>query len=114
MVYVVGGFVRDLLLTQATRGDAFDMDIVIEGDAIAFAEQMQARYGGRIVPHRRFGTAKWLLDDAEYPLQQTALLDQLGVGTALAALPPHPGAGNLPTGRPPSQPPGAEHGRWRR
>ena len=89
MVYVVGGFVRDLLLAQATRGDAFDMDIVIEGDAIAFAEQMQARYGGRVVPHRRFGTAKWLLDDAEYPLQQVELLDQLGVGTALIDLPPH-------------------------
>lgn len=89
MVYVVGGFVRDLLLAQATRGDAFDMDIVIEGDAIAFAEQMQARYGGRIVPHRRFGTAKWLLADADYPLQQPLLLDQLGLETTGAELPPH-------------------------
>ena len=89
MVYVVGGFVRDLLLAQATRGDAFDMDIVIEGDAIAFAEQMQARYGGRIVPHRRFGTAKWLLADTAYPLQKTVLLDQLGVDTANIELPPH-------------------------
>ncbi len=89
MVYVVGGFVRDLLLAQATRGDAFDMDIVIEGDAIAFAEQMQARYGGRIVPHRRFGTAKWLLADADYPLQQALLLDQLRLETAEAELPPH-------------------------
>ena len=63
-VYVVGGFVRDLLLDgRQIQIDAIDMDIVIEGDAIAFAEHMQKRYGGRIVVHRRFGTAKWLLHD---------------------------------------------------
>jgi len=98
-VYVVGGFVRDLLLEQTNRGAAFDMDIVIEGDAIAFAEQMQRHYGGRIVPHRRFGTAKWLLNDAEYPLQQELLLDQLGnapldngkgdTHSTMRELPPH-------------------------
>lgn len=98
-VYVVGGFVRDLLLEQAGHGEPFDMDIVIEGDAIAFAEQMQRHYGGRIVPHRRFGTAKWLLDDEDYPLQHALLLDQLGSGPLgngkarapgnAAELPPH-------------------------
>ncbi|MEZ4621036.1 MAG: hypothetical protein R2867_36810 [Caldilineaceae bacterium] len=73
---------RDLLLnggwstTQAgghnQRGqpqiDALDMDIVIEGDAVAFAEHVQAQYGGRIVVHRRFGTAKWLLHNGEADL----------------------------------------------
>ncbi len=67
-VYVVGGFVRDLLLNRPRLSvqsgvQSLDMDIVIEGDAIRFAQRMQALYGGRIVPHRRFNTAKWLLHD---------------------------------------------------
>lgn len=81
-VYVVGGFVRDLLLNgQASTADrararisALDMDIVIEGDAVAFAERIQARYGGRIVIHRRFGTAKWLLTEQTEPLKRAAVL----------------------------------------
>ncbi len=105
-VYIVGGFVRDLLLccgwlengnatphtntpsentpsenASAQRGDksdlqvdALDMDIVIEGDAVAFAEAMQARFGGRIVVHQRFGTAKWFLRDSDQPLLGAALL----------------------------------------
>ena len=64
-VYVVGGFVRDLML-DAPDGSAptLDVDIVIEGDAIAFARRMQALYGGRVVEHKRFGTAKWQLSHA--------------------------------------------------
>ncbi len=66
-LYSVGGFVRDLLLTrltgdgQAQTSPRFDLDLVVEGDAIALAERLQAQYGGRIYSHRRFGTAKWLL-----------------------------------------------------
>ena len=66
-VYVVGGFVRDLLLENpSARFLALDVDIVIEGDAIAFARRMEELYGGRVVPHRQFGTAKWLLDDPAF------------------------------------------------
>ena len=54
-IYVVGGFVRDLLLNHPS----LDFDIVVEGDAIFFANQLAARWGGRVVAHRRFGTAKW-------------------------------------------------------
>ena len=36
---------------------------MVEGDAIRFAESLQARYGGTIHSYRPFGTAKWLLDD---------------------------------------------------
>lgn len=87
-VYVVGGFVRDLLLNGANQGAAVvDMDIVIEGDAIAFAERMQARYGGRIVPHKRFGTAKWLLHDKEHPVQEQQLLTHLHDGFTIFDLP---------------------------
>lgn len=76
-VYVVGGFVRDLLLNgRQLDVAALDMDIVIEGNAIAFARRMQALYGGRVVPHHRFNTAKWLLDDPDHlPETQRLLAD---------------------------------------
>ncbi|MBX3001652.1 MAG: CBS domain-containing protein [Caldilineaceae bacterium] len=68
-VYVVGGFVRDLLLDRAKeRNGVLDMDIVVEGDAIALIETMRQQYGGRVVPHHRFGTAKWILDDPDAPV----------------------------------------------
>jgi tRNA nucleotidyltransferase (CCA-adding enzyme) len=57
--YVVGGFVRDLFLY---RGDE-DIDIVIEGDGIAFARRFAARIGGRIHSHDRFGTAVIIYPD---------------------------------------------------
>lgn len=60
-LYFVGGFVRDLLLGQPVK----DLDLVVEGDAIALAQRLVARYGGRIVTHRRFGTAKWILNEGE-------------------------------------------------
>jgi tRNA nucleotidyltransferase (CCA-adding enzyme) len=51
--YVVGGFVRDLFLY---RGDE-DMDIVIEGDGIAFSKKYGRISGARIHTHEKFGTA---------------------------------------------------------
>ncbi len=59
-LYVVGGFVRDLLLGRPN----FDMDLVVEGDAIRLAQTLTARLGGRVRSHRRFGTAKWILPEA--------------------------------------------------
>ncbi len=56
-LYVVGGFVRDLLLGQPN----FDVDLVVEGDAIRLAQLLAQRAGGRVRSHRRFGTAKWIL-----------------------------------------------------
>ena len=70
-VYVVGGFVRDLLLGRidaSSGAGPLDMDLVVEGDAIRLAERMQAKCGGRVVTHARFGTAKWLLDEPGRPL----------------------------------------------
>ncbi len=57
-LYVVGGFVRDLLLERPS----LDFDIVVEGDAIALANALQGAYGGRVTTHSRFGTAKWFLE----------------------------------------------------
>jgi tRNA nucleotidyltransferase (CCA-adding enzyme) len=57
--YVVGGFVRDLLL----RIDNLDVDIVIEGDGVRFAETMKSEFGVKIRPHREFATAKVIYPD---------------------------------------------------
>lgn len=89
-VYIVGGFVRDLLLNgHQLDVAALDMDIVIEGNAIAFAQRMQSLYGGRIVPHKRFNTAKWLLNDQEHPVDTHKLLADLNTHGALHQLPAH-------------------------
>ena len=79
-VYIVGGFTRDLLLDSELqrRVATLDMDVVIEGDAIAFAHHMQNLYGGRVVPHRRFRTAKWMLDDPDFPVDTDRLFEGLG------------------------------------
>ncbi|MDY7040774.1 MAG: CBS domain-containing protein [Chloroflexota bacterium] len=58
-LYVVGGFVRDLLLGIPN----FDVDLVVEGDAIKLAKRLRRRVGGRVRSHTRFGTAKLLFDN---------------------------------------------------
>ncbi len=57
-LYVVGGFVRDLLLGTVNM----DIDLVAEGNAIQLADALHARYGGEKTTHAQFGTAKWRLD----------------------------------------------------
>ena len=56
-VFIVGGFVRDLILERP----GLDIDIVVEGDAIEVAKSLQNRYKGKISTHKRFGTAKWII-----------------------------------------------------
>lgn len=51
--YLVGGFVRDLLLGRKN----FDLDIVVEGDGIKFAENLANCLKAKLIRHRRFGTA---------------------------------------------------------
>ncbi len=58
-LYLVGGFVRDLLLGKPH----LDLDIVVEGDAIALARSLSREVGGRVHSHERFGTAKLLFDE---------------------------------------------------
>ncbi|MBI4389622.1 MAG: CBS domain-containing protein [Nitrospinae bacterium] len=57
-VYVVGGFVRDLLL----RIENLDIDVVVEGDGIKFAKALARRLGGRTRSHAKFGTSVVVLD----------------------------------------------------
>ncbi len=57
-VYVVGGFVRDTLLGFQN----LDIDIVIEGNAIEFAEFVKEKEECRIEKHEKFLTAKVKFD----------------------------------------------------
>ncbi|MDH5726578.1 MAG: CBS domain-containing protein [Nitrospira sp.] len=58
-LYVVGGCVRDLLLSI----ENLDLDLVVEGDGIAFAKQLAEVLHARVKAHERFGTAILLLPD---------------------------------------------------
>jgi tRNA nucleotidyltransferase (CCA-adding enzyme) len=62
LLYVVGGFVRDLLLGAPN----LDIDLVVEGNAISMARAMANRFGGHVHVHTRFGTAKWMLAGSSF------------------------------------------------
>lgn len=58
-MYVVGGFVRDLLLDRPND----DIDIVVEGDGIKFAKTYAKNEGCHVNPHKKFGTAVIIYPD---------------------------------------------------
>ena len=51
--YLVGGLVRDVFLKYKN----LDVDIVIEGDGIKFAQEFARNHDVRVRSHRKFGTA---------------------------------------------------------
>ena len=61
--YLVGGFVRDLLLKRPN----LDIDIVVEGDAIQVAKAMCERWNGTLEVHSQFGTATVTPEDTVLP-----------------------------------------------
>ncbi len=62
--YLVGGFVRDLLL----RSPVNDLDVIVEGDAIQLGKALVKRHGGKLTPHAPFHTAIWQLPDSDETL----------------------------------------------
>ena len=58
-VYVTGGFVRDLLLNIHN----LDVDLVVEGNGIDFAETLARELKGLAKSHTRFGTSVVILKD---------------------------------------------------
>ncbi|MDX2480045.1 MAG: CBS domain-containing protein [Desulfuromusa sp.] len=58
-IYLVGGFVRDLLLRQPN----LDVDIVVEGDGIVFANAFAKTTKCRVRAHEKFGTAVIVFPD---------------------------------------------------
>jgi len=77
-VCLVGGVVRDLLLGLPN----LDLDLVVEGDGLTFAEALADRIGGEVKRHRRFGTATIMLPDGL----------KLDVATARTEVYEHPAA----------------------
>lgn len=77
-IYIVGGFVRDLLRNHPST----DFDIVVEGEALQLASKLSKHYGGKVISHSRFGTAKWQFKEIKgvfakeyaFPLDQAASL----------------------------------------
>lgn len=57
--FAVGGFVRDLLL----RVKNLDLDVVVEGDGIAFAKKLARKFKGAVRTHEKFNTAVVILPD---------------------------------------------------
>ena len=58
-VYAVGGFVRDLLLGVTN----LDVDLVVEGNGIAFARTLARTRQAHVTVHERFGTAVVTLEN---------------------------------------------------
>jgi tRNA nucleotidyltransferase (CCA-adding enzyme) len=55
--YVVGGFVRDLLLGKPVN----DLDVIVEGNAIKLGRFLVKKFGGKLTTHDKFHTAIWHL-----------------------------------------------------
>ena len=55
--YIVGGFVRDLLLGKPVN----DLDVIVEGDAIRLGESLVKKHDGKLTAHHKFHTAIWHL-----------------------------------------------------
>ena len=58
-VFLVGGAVRDLLLSEPS----VDLDLAVEGDGVAFAGELAERLGGRMHAHEAFHTAVVIAGD---------------------------------------------------
>lgn len=76
-LYLVGGFVRDLLLERPS----LDFDIVVEGDAVALARALAEQYGGRVTTHARFRTAKWFLEGSKFQVERLHVENDLKPST---------------------------------
>lgn len=57
--YVIGGFVRDLILKRPSK----DIDIVSVGSGIELAEEVAKRLGVHVNVYKNFGTAQLRVDD---------------------------------------------------
>ncbi len=58
-VYLVGGMVRDLILNE----ENIDIDLVVEGNGIAYAEKLALAFKGKVKSHKKFQTAVVILTE---------------------------------------------------
>lgn len=92
-VFVVGGVVRDLLMSRAI-GD-HDLDLVVEGEGIPFANCLSAVLRCGVREHQPFLTAKLLAPFGPTPQSGDVVLSEVDVATARKETYERPGA--LPT-----------------
>ncbi|MDF1513042.1 MAG: CBS domain-containing protein [Anaerolineae bacterium] len=94
IIYFVGGIVRDLLLGLPIT----DVDIVVEGEAIALGDALARKYGGKIRTHSRFGTVKWILPDDIWSgiIEQKTEEENQGINGSHFLTPLIKNTGNLP------------------
>jgi len=85
-IYAVGGYVRDLLLGRSTS----DIDLVVEGDAIAVAQHLRESLRGTVTPHPRFATARLRLPAGITLDLATARSEQYPEPAALPEIHPAP------------------------
>ncbi len=76
-IFLVGGIVRDMVM----RIDNLDIDLVVEGDGIAFAKAFAPSVGGRCAVHEKYKTAVITLKDGTH----------IDVATARTEYYKHPG-----------------------
>ena len=89
-IYAVGGMPRDLILGLSPR----DLDLVVEGDAVALANALAQAHGGVVIPHRQFGTATWSRGQAAVSTRSSDAVPSTGSLDLISArteIYPHPG-----------------------
>jgi len=79
-IFIVGGIIRDLFLKR--RHYHLDIDLVIDGNAIAFANSIQFLLGGELSYYSQFGTATMSIN----------YIQQIDFITARKETYPYPGA----------------------
>ena len=82
-IYLVGGFVRDLLLGRSV----FDLDLAVEGDAVPFTRHLANTFGGRATVHPAFHTATWYLASTPFESAELDSLDFASTRTETYAFP---------------------------
>jgi tRNA nucleotidyltransferase (CCA-adding enzyme) len=85
-VHLVGGCVRDLLLGL----DTVDVDVVVEGDAVALARRAGPRLGAVVTAHPRFGTARLRLSNRTVIDLATARAERYPAPAVLPEVEPAP------------------------
>ncbi len=83
-VYVVGGFVRDLLLDRET----LNIDLMVEGDGLHFARELSHKLNTRLTPHSRFGTSVLSFSDGTHLDVATARRESYKEPAALPTVTP--------------------------
>jgi len=86
-IYLVGGSVRDLLLARPIT----DVDLTVEGDAIALGRALVKKYGGKITVHDKFHTATFYIQESKLEYR-IPIIEYLDLISSRRETYPRPGA----------------------